>query len=92
MAIEYVRRPGGRRTRVLVTGDARALRLLIREVLEEARYRPSLAASALDVGAIKRHAPDLLVLDPTVGPADRDWRILRRLRVDPATTGLLVVL
>ena len=91
MAIEEVRGLERRRPHVLVVDDAPAVRLLVRDVLEEAGYRTSLATTPLDAYAVKRHAPDLLVLEPMVGPADHGWRLLRRLRADPATAALPVV-
>ena len=91
MATREMRGSERRRAHVLIVDDAVAVRHLVRDVLEEAGYRTSLAAAPLDIDAIKRHAPDLLILDPMVGSAGHGWHLLRRLRADPATAGLPVI-
>ena len=91
MPIEAAKAPSAAGKRVLVVDDADDDRLLVGEVLEEAGYRASLATTAIGLDAVKRHAPDLVLLDPTTGRRERGWRLLRRLRADPATATLPVV-
>ncbi len=76
---------------VLIMDDAIATRLLVREILEEGGYRTSLAPATLDPDAITQIAPDVLILDPMVGRGEDGWGLLRRLREDPATARLPVV-
>ena len=91
MTPRAMRRTNAPRKHVLVIDDAVSVRVLIREVLEEAGYRTTVADTVVDVDAVKQHAPDLVVLDPIVGAGDRGWQLVRGLRADPATCDLPVV-
>ena len=75
---------------ILVIDDDLAIRLLVREILEEG-YRTSLATTMLSRDAVKRQEPDLVVLDPMTGGGIRGWRLLEALRLDPETAALPII-
>ncbi len=76
---------------ILIIDDEVAIRLLVRELLEEAGYRTSLATTALGIEDVKRHKPDLVVLEPMTGGGGRGWQLLQDLKADPETSCLAII-
>jgi CheY-like chemotaxis protein len=65
---------------------------LFRDLLEVEGYRVTLAPDALDLAAVKRVGPDLVILDRMLEEgAGSGWHLLDDLRRDPATAALPVV-
>lgn len=60
------------------------------ELLAEEGYRVSFS-SEHDVEEVARLGPDLLLLDGRGGTADSGWAFLERLKADPATAGIPVL-
>ena len=75
---------------VLATDGDPAVRGLIVEVLEGEGYRVSLL-TAQDVDEVARLAPDLVLLDRRVAGAGAGWGGLERLKADPATAAVPVL-
>ena len=76
---------------ILVIDDDLAIRLLVREILAEEGYRTSVATTVLSRDAVKRQEPDLVVLDPMTGAGIRGWQLLEKLRIDPETAALPII-
>ena len=77
---------------VLVVDDEREIRELCRVNLELAGYRVVEAADGADaLEVVARDHPDFVFLDLMMPEVD-GWEVLRRLRSDPATVSLPVVL
>jgi two-component system cell cycle response regulator len=77
--------------RILIVDDIATNRILCRARLEAAFYEPLLAASGaecLDMAVAQR--PDLILLDLQL-PDIPGQEVLRRLRADPATRDILVI-
>ncbi len=64
---------------ILVIDGAQELHGLYREILEDGGYRVSFADTAISPDDISGATPDLIVLEPMVGPGDQGWHLLRRL-------------
>lgn len=81
-----------RRPEILVVDDTPANLRVLAAVLEPAGYRVRYAGSGDDaLAAIAESAPDLVLLDVLM-PGTDGHEVTRRLRSDPATTTLPVVL
>ena len=77
---------------VLVLDGEPSIRALIREVLEEAGYRVSVAAErGASLAVVKRVDPDLVVLDLVLGKEDLGWQVLQQVSLDPETADIPVV-
>ena len=76
---------------VLVIDDDLAIRILVREMLQEAGYRTTLETTMLGLDDVKEHRPDLVILDPMTGGGTRGWQLLQELKADPQTAALPVV-
>lgn len=77
---------------VLVVDGEPSIRALIREVLEEAGYRVSVAAEApSNPSDIGRSGADLVVLDPGHGSDGLGWRLLRTMERDGHAAAIPVV-
>ena len=81
---------GPARLHILATDDDGALRDLLTIVLEEAGYRVTFS-SAQTVAEVTTLAPDLLLLDGRGQGADSGWAFLERLKTDPATVSIPVL-
>jgi CheY-like chemotaxis protein len=78
---------------VLVVNDAAELQALLARVLEAAGCRVTLTTvAAAEPAAVARLAPDLVVIDVTVGLEARGWERVQLLKLDPATAAIPVVL
>ena len=78
---------------VLVLDGSPTIRELVREVLEEAGYRVSaLGNDGVNVIAVKRLGPDLVVLDLLFGNDDHGWELLQELGQNPDTAELPLVI
>jgi signal transduction histidine kinase len=78
--------------RVLVVDDTEANRVLLQEILELEGYQVLNAADgAAALQAISREQPDLVLLDVNMPGLD-GLEVCRRLRADPATEALPVIL
>ena len=75
---------------VLATEGDPAVRGLLVEVLEGEGYRVSLL-TAQDVDEVAHLAPDLVLLDHWVAGAGAGWGVLERLKADPATAAVPVL-
>jgi CheY-like chemotaxis protein len=82
-----------RRRRILVIDDDAMLRALLRDLLEDEGYQvstqPALAPEGMALAAL---APDLIVLDARGGGGRELRSTLQRLRQDPQTAGIPLVL
>ena len=77
---------------VLAIDHAQEVLDLVREVLAAAGYRVSTRCSPVpDPDEIARLGPDVVVLDPAGAGAGGGWPLLRRLRADPSTAAIPVV-
>jgi CheY-like chemotaxis protein len=83
--------PLGAQRHILVVDDALAIRVLYRDLLEGEGYRVSALGAAPNAEAIKRIGPDLLLCDPGVAVDGGGWELLPRLRAEPETAALPVV-
>lgn len=84
--------PYSARKHVLAGDDSPVILQLFREILELEGYRVSLSPEALDVAAVKRVGPDLVILDHMLGDGEGSgWELLGQLRDDPATARLPIV-
>jgi two-component system cell cycle response regulator DivK len=81
---------GPARLHILATEDDGALRDLLTIVLEEAGYRVTFS-SAQTVAEVAALAPNLLLLDGRGQGADSGWAFLERLKTDPATAAIPVL-
>ena len=83
--------PAGRH--VLVVDDTPAIRDLFQIVLADEGYRVTLAADVPDdLNALRRLAPDLLLLDYSFSGTGAGWRLLNTLKADAELATLPVVL
>jgi CheY-like chemotaxis protein len=77
---------------VLALDGSETFLAVLQEVLEEAGYRVTAAREVpTDAGDVRRLDPDVVVLDLLIGGQDAGWRLLRRLRRDPATADMPIV-
>lgn len=79
-----------RRLHVLATEDNVALRDLLAEILEGEGHRVTFS-SGQDVAAVAADPPDLLLLDGRGLPGDSGWAYLERLKADPRTAPIPVL-
>ena len=78
---------------VLVIDDTPEIRDLFQDVLDEEGYRVTLAADVPDdLNALRRLAPDLLLLDYSFSGTGAGWRLLNALKADAGLATLPVVL
>jgi CheY-like chemotaxis protein len=78
---------------IAVVNDDPTFLTLMEQVLEEEGYRVTLLHEAGDAYAtIKRHQPELVILDLRIGTPDAGWKILEVLRLDPATTAIPIII
>ena len=75
---------------VLATEDDPAVRRLLVEVLEGEGYRVSVS-TAQEVDEVALLAPDLVLLDHRAAGAGAGWGFLERLKADPATAAVPVL-
>jgi CheY-like chemotaxis protein len=78
------------RLHILATEDDVYLRELLAEVLEGEGYRVTFVAGQ-DVTTVAADPPDLLLLDGRIGTADTGWAFLERLKADPRTAPIPVL-
>lgn len=77
---------------ILAADDSPDILDLIVEVLEAEEYRVTTTMDPLDVDAVKRVGPDLVILDRMLEEGEGSgWRLLEELRRDPVTARLPVV-
>ncbi|MEA2522792.1 MAG: hypothetical protein QOF73_19 [Thermomicrobiales bacterium] len=81
---------GPARLHILATEDDPSLRDLLTVALEDEGYRVTFS-SAQAVAEVAMLAPDLLVLDGRGQGADSGWAFLERLKADPATAAIPVL-
>jgi CheY-like chemotaxis protein len=82
---------GPPRPHILATEDDGALRDLLTIVLEDEGYRVTFS-STQTVAEVAMLAPDLLLLDGRGQGADSGWAFLERLKADPATAAIPVLM
>jgi putative two-component system response regulator len=83
---------GPRRSRVLVADDTESIRLLFRRLLTGDGHDVIVASDgAAALEAVRRHEPDVILLDVTM-PSIDGLEVCRRLKSDPATQLTPVVL
>ena len=75
---------------ILIIDDADQTVAQLREVLGAAGYRVTIRRSVVSHDEVTAIAPDLIVFDPVVGDAAGP-ELLRRLRADPRTAGLPII-
>lgn len=77
---------------ILAGDDSPEVLDLFRDLLEAEGYRVTLTPRHLDLAAIKRVEPDLVILDHMIDDgAGSGWDLMRALRQDPATAALPIV-
>jgi CheY-like chemotaxis protein len=77
---------------ILVINDAQEILDLFKDLLEEAGYRVSLYSYAIhDMMQIKSINPDLIILDLLMGGEQAGWQLLEKIRLDPETAKLPVI-
>jgi CheY-like chemotaxis protein len=76
---------------VLVADDNSTLRLLMALALAEDGHHVETAVDGVEaLEAIRRHVPDLVVLDLQMPNLD-GWEVIRACRADPDTRAILIV-
>ena len=84
--------PPGGRARVLIVDDSPTALYLLRTVFESEHYDVVTATDGIEgLDEVHRRAPDLIVTD-SVMPGLDGFALLRRLRADPATRQIPVVM
>jgi CheY-like chemotaxis protein len=78
--------------RALVVDDSLEVLALLREVLEGEGFRVTTSAAPVEPAEVARIAPDLVLLDLLFEREARGLDVLRRLRAEPATAAIPVVL
>ena len=77
---------------VLVIDDDAAILGLYQDLLEDDGYRVTVWSSPhLDPAGVRALTPDAIVLDLLIGRADVGLRFLQRLKTDPATAAIPVL-
>lgn len=78
--------------RVLVVDDDLATLALLHDILAPEGYRVACASTA-DAGlsAVRQECPALILLDLRLETPDAGWRLLERLRTDPATAATPII-
>ena len=79
------------RRHVLVMDDDPSILALLRSLLEEEGDRVSASPTLLGLDAVKRLAPDLILLDLVFGGQEQGLGLLQRLRSDGATARIPVI-
>lgn len=82
--------PGEGAPHILATDDDPAIRELLTELLEGEGYRVSLS-SLRDLAEVARLAPDLILLDYWNPEAGTEWDFLDRLKAEPATARIPII-
>ncbi len=78
--------------RILVVDDTEANRILLQEILELDGHQVSVAADGAEaLAAVAREEPDLVLLDVNM-PGMNGLEVCRRLRADPKSTSLPIIL
>lgn len=79
-------------TRIAVVDDERELLNLITELFEERGWEVlPLAGGAGVVQAFRAEQPDVVLLDLWLGGSESGWQILQRMKMEPATRDIPVV-
>ncbi len=77
---------------ILAGDDSPDVLALLREILESEGYRVSVSNEPLDLPAVKRIGPDLVILDHMLEDGDGSgWQLMQQLRADPQTSDLPIV-
>ena len=77
---------------IAVVNDDMAFLGLMEQLLEEEGYRVlPLNEAGQAYQMLKRHRPELVILDIRLGNPDAGWLVLEALRLDPATTNIPVI-
>ncbi|HET8524637.1 MAG TPA: response regulator [Thermomicrobiales bacterium] len=77
---------------ILVINDAQEILDLFKDLLEEAGYQVSLYSYSIhDLEQIKAINPDLVILDLLMGGEQTGWQMLEKIRLDPETAKLPVI-
>ena len=77
---------------ILAGDDSPDVLALLREILEGEGYRVSVSNEPLDLPAVKRIEPDLVILDHMLEDGDGSgWQLMQQLRADPQTDDLPIV-
>jgi two-component system phosphate regulon response regulator PhoB/two-component system alkaline phosphatase synthesis response regulator PhoP len=80
------------RRRILVVNDNQEILDLMRDLLEEEGHEVMLHSYAIkDLDQIKRMRPDLIVLDFIIEGENAGWSLLQKLKLDPETACIPVV-
>ena len=77
---------------VLIIGASAHERLRLRELLEVAEFRVAEAADDREGYEIAKRLAPAVILAGRVGPSDNDWRAIRRLKSDPITCAIPIVI
>lgn len=78
--------------RILVINDTQEILDLFRDILEEAGYRVTLIASAVEeMRHITAEAPDLVILDLVFGREFLGWQTLQKMKMTRETASIPVI-
>jgi CheY-like chemotaxis protein len=78
---------------ILVANDDKAFLELMKDLLEEEGYSVSLQKTGTTAyEKIKKALPDVVILDIIMETLDTGWRVLDRLKLDPETTNIPVII
>lgn len=78
--------------RILVVDDQSGVRLLLQEYLEKQGFNVQCAADGQTALAMARHDPPDLILLDIMMPGIDGWETLTRLKRDPETAGIPVII
>jgi CheY-like chemotaxis protein len=77
---------------LLVVDDDEALLQLYRDLFQDEGYRLAVRTyPAADLADVRRDRPDAILLDLLFGQENAGWRFLERLKTDPRTAAIPVV-
>jgi CheY-like chemotaxis protein len=77
---------------ILVVNDTEEIVELFREILAGLGHRISVATFAPeDLNEVKKHAPDLVILDLMIGAEGQGWQLAQKMRMSPDTAKIPII-
>jgi CheY-like chemotaxis protein len=78
---------------ILVVNDTEEIVELFRDILEGIGHRVSVATFAPeDLNEVKKHAPDLVILDLMIGAEGQGWQLAQKMRMSPDTAKIPIII